>query len=709
MSAAKADRSRCRALPMPALMAALFAVLVFEALLFEAEGAWCAAAFPTHAEAADKEAGITTGARGAAKTTVPTASATELKEVTPDTARTNAARAFARHPDFVTARISPDGHYLAVTKYDEGFCALLVLDRATLAVTHMQKFNPPNEVHDFVWVKDHRLLISLATQVGSLDAPVLTGELWGVDADGQRGRMVYDWRREGGAPSATGPATLLDPLPRDPNNVVIVTYTGSKLGARRAVAQLLDVYTGHLKPLTTSPLADARLLTDGAGVVRLAVARNRNFELEIHARENVDAVWRRLFTLPFGSGDVLPIAFSADAREMFVLDSRATDTLGLFKLNLATGALQRVFVANNTDVEEVLLSVTDQQPYALRYGAQPQYAFLNDTAPESALLRIAVTAFPGKEVDLGSVTSDGKTAVVRVRGDRDPGTFYTVERGDPNPQLLLNGWPWLNAEQLARSTAVLIDAEDHQQLSGYLTAPPEGRPRPWPLVVLPHGGPHGPRARDRGLFDPLVQMLAQQGYAVLQVNYRGTAGFGQRFLRAGYGEWSGLIQRDIAAATRWAIASGAAARGRVCIMGESFGGFSALANAAQWPELYQCAIGAFGVYDLGVLRREGDTQRSIWGAAYLNAVVGKDSNVSLPNQAARIRAPVLLVHGALDQRAPVSQARAMRDALARIHHRVEYLEVPHAGHGFAAPKDFQRYYETVSDFLDRHIGAKRAL
>ena len=108
--------------------ALLFAALLFEALLFAAQGAWCAAAFPTHTEEADKEAGITTGARGAAKTTVPTTSAMALNEVTSDIARTNTARAFARNPDFVTARISPDGHYLAVTKYDEGFCALLVLD-----------------------------------------------------------------------------------------------------------------------------------------------------------------------------------------------------------------------------------------------------------------------------------------------------------------------------------------------------------------------------------------------------------------------------------------------------------------------------------------------------------------------------------------------------------------------------------------------------
>ena len=132
-----------------------------------------------------------------------------------------------------------------------------------------------------------------------------------------------------------------------------------------------------------------------------------------------------------------------------------------------------------------------------------------------------------------------------------------------------------------------------------------------------------------------------------------------------------------------------------------------MANAAQWPNLYQCAIGAFGVYDLVALRTHSDTHRALWGEAYFKTVLGADRDTSLLAQASRIRAPVLIVHGALDQRAPDAQARAMRDALARSHNPVEYLEVPNAGHGFAAASDLQHYYETALAFLDRHIGTVR--
>ena len=249
---------------------------------------------------------VTPAATAAAATPTPAAatlvpsSDPALAVVATAAASTLTAADFARSPDYETARISPDGRYLAVTKYQDGMRALVVLERTTLAISHIENFNPPNEVADFIWVKDHRLLISLATHVGALDAPVLTGEIWGVDADGARGRMVYDWRSTRAAATATGPAHLLDTLPRDPTHVVIVTDTGGQLGARKTVAQLLDVYSGHLQPLTTAPLRDARLLTDRDGVVRLAMARNASFELEIHYRDSATTPWRRLLSLPFG-------------------------------------------------------------------------------------------------------------------------------------------------------------------------------------------------------------------------------------------------------------------------------------------------------------------------------------------------------------------------------------------------------------------------
>ncbi len=227
-----------------------------------------------------------------------------------------------------------------------------------------------------------------------------------------------------------------------------------------------------------------------------------------------------------------------------------------------------------------------------------------------------------------------------------------------------------------------------------------------PLVLMPHGGPFD--IADTWRYDNDAQFLASRGYAVLQVNFRGSGGRGDNFVKAGYREWSGKIQDDLVDGVRWAVAQGEVDGRRMCVYGASFGGYSALMLAAREPALFKCAVGYIGVYDLTLLARPENNRLDTFRAAYIGKTVGADKaaleKASPVTLAANITAPVLLVHGGKDKRAPVEHAEAMRAALVKAGRPPEWFLAPNEGHGFYDTKNVTEFYQRLETFLAKHLG-----
>jgi dipeptidyl aminopeptidase/acylaminoacyl peptidase len=253
-----------------------------------------------------------------------------------------------------------------------------------------------------------------------------------------------------------------------------------------------------------------------------------------------------------------------------------------------------------------------------------------------------------------------------------------------------------------------IKARDGMKLHGYLTRPVgEG---PHPMVVLPHGGPHG--IRDVWAFDSEVQMLANRGYAVLQVNFRGSGGYGMDFEEAGYRKWGASMQDDVTDATQWAIDNKHADKRRICIYGASYGGYTALMGAVREPALYRCAVGFAGVYDLELMLSSADIPRSKSGRAYLGLALGDDRpdlrSRSPAHNADKISIPVLLIHGKEDWRADFEQAKRMKAALESNKKSYEWMVLSKEGHGVYDEDSRREMYERVLGFLAKHIGSSSA-
>jgi dipeptidyl aminopeptidase/acylaminoacyl peptidase len=317
-------------------------------------------------------------------------------------------------------------------------------------------------------------------------------------------------------------------------------------------------------------------------------------------------------------------------------------------------------------------------------------------------------SFPGQLATFTNFTQDGKRAVVYVRSDRNPGDFYIFNLDTMQAGHLVSARPQIDPQQMRPMEPVTVKSRDGLDLHGFLTLPSGSKP--FPLIVLPHGGPHG--ISDEWGYNREAQLFAMHGYAVLQINYRGSGGYGDWFQRAGYRQWGLSMQDDLTDATHWAIDQGYTSAQKVCIYGASYGGYAALEGVVREPDLYKCAIGYAGVYDLRVQLNRSDTHNSKMGDAYLSLALGDNADDLLARSplggVTKIKANLLLVHGGEDPRVPIHNFDELTNALDKNGKHYEELVMPHEGHGFFVPEHSQQAYEKMLDFLDRNIGHGQA-
>jgi dipeptidyl aminopeptidase/acylaminoacyl peptidase len=266
---------------------------------------------------------------------------------------------------------------------------------------------------------------------------------------------------------------------------------------------------------------------------------------------------------------------------------------------------------------------------------------------------------------------------------------------------------------MAEMHPIVFNARDGLKLHGYLTIPVGAKPSNLPLVVLPHGGPW---VRDIWAFNPLIQMLANRGYAVLQVNYRGSAGYGRDFSEKGRKEVGGAIQTDIEDATRWAIGRKIADPKRIAIMGASYGGYSTLYALGKTPELYRCGIAVSAVTDwMRIYRGMGDESakfaRKYWCEEIGDPEVdnARLNEISPVNFAASITAPLLIVHGEADTVVPFKQAKLMVAALRKAGHPPETLFIADENHHIKSEESRIAEYKAIEAFLEKHLGSAAAV
>jgi dipeptidyl aminopeptidase/acylaminoacyl peptidase len=600
------------------------------------------------------------------------------------------------NPERVSPRLSPDGTRLAWIAPKDGVLNVWLApvspqsgvdwDQAELVTDDKDR-----GIRQFAWAHDNQHLLYLQDTGGDEN-----WRLHDVDLTTMQRRDLTPF---------DGVQTQLVAIERDfPTEVLI--------GMNKDDPQLHDVYrldltSGELTKEVTNPgflgwLADTKL------VVRGAFQPTPDGAIVALVRDSAEDDWRELMTIP--AEDALTtdaVTFSADGQSLLLVSSVGAETARLVRFNLATGEQEVLAEDPEADVSGVRVDPDSREPQiVVVLKDRSEYVVLDPSVADDLT---AIRAL--HHGDPAFVSSDDAEAtwLVAFTNDTGPVPYFAYDRASRQGNFLFEHQPALSNYTLAPMVPFSFAARDGLTLHGYVTFPPEGPRDGLPTVLNVHGGPW---ARDMWGYDPEAQWLANRGYVCLQVNFRGSTGYGKAFVNAGDREWGAKMQDDLTDAVEHAIAQGWSDPKRVAIYGGSYGGYAALAGATFTPEVYCCAVDIVGPSNLKTLietvppywapmiaqfhRRVGDPEKDVdflWSRSPLS-------------RADQISIPLLIAQGANDPRVKQAESEQIVAALTTAGIDHEYMLFPDEGHGFAKPENRMIFYAAAEKFLAKHLGGR---
>ena len=576
--------------------------------------------------------------------------------------------AFARPMEFHNAVLSPTGEYIAVQRSaEEGKQLVAIVSTADMGLLgHIpagHDFSPFNPI----WANDERLIVQMSLDLRSEEFQRANGELLAIDFDGDNRQMIVQQAslvsdgRDNDKPqnSLFGFATVAHRLPSEKDHVLIrfSPYERGR-GGRIPVLYKMNINRGSTTRIAEAPTAHASFVFSPDGELRYSVgldeaALDDGLNEWVTHRYN-DGEWAQLDSLDLDAKEVTVLASGSNA-EIYIQTGHLNKPDRVYRYNLESGDKTLVFANPTTDPAAFDFDRNTGELIAVHFDdGYPNLHLVDEEHVYSQWYPALWEAFGGLRVRIISSSDDHRLLLLHVSGDTEPGQYRLFDTQTRDMKYLFNAASWIEPDKMSETQPIEFDARDGLKIHGYLTLPRRGDD-PAPLVVMPHGGPYG--VRDRWRFDNDVQFLASRGYAVLQVNFRGSSGYGWGFADSADGKWGTDIQYDIIDGTRWAADLDVIDAERICIVGASFGGYSALMAPTIDPDLYQCAVGVAGVYDLELMWSTGDIERMQFGENYLLEAIGRDPETLRANSPLynidKLKIPVLLAHGSKDWRVDV--------------------------------------------------------
>jgi dipeptidyl aminopeptidase/acylaminoacyl peptidase len=616
---------------------------------------------------------------------------------------------FAKDDVWREVKISPKGEYISAVTKIKGKRAIVIMDASNLKILHSLNFKDKAQAGAYYWASADRIVTEKQYFHHWWDQPLTRGELFSVKADGSKGLFIFGVRKaKKSFKSYDRPfwGEMVDPMPDDDRFVLIKGTPYSKAGEADSKLFLVNIKLGSKKLLTRAPVMWADFITDQNNEVRFATGSNKQGEMLTYQFK--DQQWLSTGDMKVGNESFDPLSIKGDSNQVYAYYSPDSGVRGLYLFDLDSGKKELIYRHENVDVSTALVDRSGEV-YAAHYDdGYATTRMINTQHPEAKVLQKLMKTLQGYSVSVISETLDGNTKVVFARNQFNPGDYLLYDVKKDELSFMFSRRPWVNADIAANMVPFKFKARDGLDLSAYVTLPLGAdllsQAKNLPFVVRVHGGP---KTRDYMGYDNENQLYASRGIAVLQVNFRGSSGYGQKFEEKGDKHWGDHIQFDIIDGIKALVAQGVADKNRLCIVGGSFGAYSALQSAIIEPDLFKCAVGQAGIYDLAMMYEEGDVQARESGKAYLKKVIGTDKVVlkamSPLYHLDKLKAPVLIIHGGQDQRAPVEHAELLKQGLSGKKLAHEWMLMKEEGHGIYNPVHREKAFDRVIRFLSKHL------
>lgn len=591
---------------------------------------------------------------------------------------------FFRDYEYLDVRISPDGRHIAAIIPYKGSSNIAIID-----VAEQQKYILTEYRNSFVswiqWVSNERLLFGAGHKLYSR-SPFEAFVAQAIDIDGSDYEtLIYS-------------GYIAHRLPDDANHV-LVSGPGS--------VYKLNVYNNNKSEHQDIPEGSICAI-DTKGHARSCWRFADDLSVDIMYRGNESDEWESIAPIEPGEPEFIPVGVVGVSDQLYVVSRNENDNWGLYIYDSTEKAIKdQAYGRDDVDIDDVKYAGDDGRLMAVTYITDRYHIRFLDDQMQSIMSELQ-EAFSGWTVEVINSSDDGKRSVLHVSADTTPGAYFLFEKETGTAVRLAHLADWIDPNTMARTRPITFEARDGLTIHGYLTIPGAGDRKNLPMIVYPHGGPIG--VRDVWEYQPDVQFFANRGYSVLQINFRGSGGYGLNFLMSGAREWGGKMQDDITDGVHWSINEGIADPERICIYGASYGGYAALMGLIRTPELYKCAVCYAGVTNLELLYEDLENEPDSYMKLFLNAFIGEEDDTNFLRerspvyQADKITTPVFIAHGKLDSIADIEHAYQLRKALREHDVPYEFYIRDDEGHGFVWERNKYKLYEKLEKFFAENLG-----
>lgn len=594
---------------------------------------------------------------------------------------------FFRNPEKSSFRISPDGNHIAYMKPWKNRMNVHVVNIESNNETRLTS-SEERSIYGFLWLGDQRIGY-VKDDGGDEDL-----HFFGVNIDGTNEIDLTPFEKV--------QARIIDDLEDDPDHVIIGL---NKRDTRVHDPYRVNVNTGDMEMIAKNPGNISGWMTDHSGKLRMAITSDGvNSSLLYRDTEKDD--FQTILTTDFKI-TVSPLLFTFDNKNLYVASNRGRDKTAIFEFNIENAREGNlIFEHEDVDVSRLMYSKKRKILTGVGYTVAKGEMTFFDKWRENIQNKLE-SKFQGYEVGITSFSKDESKAIVVTYSDRSRGAYYHYDVDKDKLTELGEISPWLNENHMAEMKPIEYTSRDGLTIHGYLTLPVGSKGKNLPVVINPHGGPW---VRDSWGYNSEVQFLANRGYAVLQMNYRGSTGYGKEFWTISFKQWGKSMQDDITDGVNWLIKEGIADPGRVAIYGASYGGYATLAGLAFTPDLYACGVDYVGVSSIFTMMESippyWELYRSMQYEMIGDPVKDKEllESVSPLLHVDKIKAPLFVAQGANDPRVKKSESDQMVEALKARGIDVPYMVKENEGHGFYNEENQFDFYREMEKFLKKHIG-----
>ncbi len=595
-------------------------------------------------------------------------------------------RDFFKNPQTTGYELSPSGNLIGFLKPVDSRLNIFVQAKSGGDAKQITQVKD-RDIRSFFW-KGDKYLLFLKDNGGDENFHLYVTQ---IDGTGQRDLTPFDGVR----------AEVIDDLEDHPTDLLVALNQRNK---EVFDAYRLNVETGDLKMVAENPGNIASWSTDHDGNIRVATTTD-GVNTSLLYRKTESDPWKTVITTNFKES-FTPQFFTFDNKALYGVSNIGRDKAAVVEFDPESGKeTQVLFERPDVDVSGLNYSKKRKVITSASFTTWKEERKYFDPVAE-ALYDTLTGKLPGYDIYIVSANKEEDTFIVRTITDRSLGAFYLYDSKSGALTKIADRNPWLKEDELAEMKPVEYAARDGLIIHGYLTVP-KGKPaKNLPMVVNPHGGPW---VRDDWGFNPEVQFLANRGFGVLQMNYRGSTGYGRKFWEAGFRQWGQSMQDDITDGVKWLVDQGIADPKRVAIYGGSYGGYAVLAGLTKTPDLYAAGVDYVGVSNLFTFMK---TVPPYWKPFLdmMYEMVGnpeKDQALFEQNSPAlnaeKIKTPLFVAQGAKDPRVNINESNQIVDALKKRGIDVEYMVKQDEGHGFHNEENRFSFYEAMEQFLEKYL------